>query len=214
MKNTTIGSRIKARRKDLGLTQTELAERMGYKTKAAISSVENNNEDLTTERVKKYAEALNTTPSFLMGWVDDKGMPISSCNTPQVIRIPIYESVAAGDPILMNPEASTFAVIPEDWTRGSELFGVRVRGDSMEPLIHNDDVVVVKKQSNANTGDIVIVSIGNEIATCKKLEKNDDGITLVPINSIGHEAKHYSSKDIEREQIQIIGKVKVSITNF
>lgn len=68
----TVGERIKARRKELGLTQTELAERLHYKSKVAVSNVENNKEDLTTTRVKKYATALECTPEYLMGWATEK----------------------------------------------------------------------------------------------------------------------------------------------
>lgn len=66
-----VGDRIKIRRIDLGMTQTELAHALGYKSKAAISTVENNKEDMTTERIKKYAKALKTTPAYLMGWASD-----------------------------------------------------------------------------------------------------------------------------------------------
>ncbi len=64
----TTGERIKQRREELGLTQTELAERMGYKSRAAICTVEKGKEDLTTTRIRKFAEALQTTPAYLMGW--------------------------------------------------------------------------------------------------------------------------------------------------
>lgn len=64
-----IGDRIKERRKQLGLTQTELAERLGLTSKAAISTVENNKEKMTIDRVEKYAEALDTTTAYLMGHI-------------------------------------------------------------------------------------------------------------------------------------------------
>jgi transcriptional regulator with XRE-family HTH domain len=64
----TIGSRIKQRRLALGLTQSELAQRLGLKSKVSISTVENDKEDLTTDRIRKFAEALDTTPAYLMGW--------------------------------------------------------------------------------------------------------------------------------------------------
>ena len=70
-----IGDRIRERRKALGLTQTELAQRLGLTSKAAISTVENNKEDMTTERIRKYAAALNTTPQYLMGWIDRPDRP-------------------------------------------------------------------------------------------------------------------------------------------
>lgn len=64
----TTGEIIKERRKALGLTQDDLAKKMGYKSREAISSVERNKEDLTTDRIRKYAEALDCTPAYLMGW--------------------------------------------------------------------------------------------------------------------------------------------------
>ena len=66
----TIGERIKQRRIELGLTQEELALRLGNKSRASVCTVEKNKEDLTTTRIRQYAEALETTPSYLMGWED------------------------------------------------------------------------------------------------------------------------------------------------
>lgn len=67
---TTIGDRIRQRRKELNLTQDELAKRMGYSSRTAISNVEKGGEDLTSTRIKKYAEALDCSPAYLMGWSD------------------------------------------------------------------------------------------------------------------------------------------------
>lgn len=64
----TIGQRIKQRREELGLSQQELATRLGYKSKVSISNAENDRDDMTTTRVQKYAKALETTSAYLMGW--------------------------------------------------------------------------------------------------------------------------------------------------
>lgn len=68
----TIGQRIKQRREELGLSQQELATRLGYKSKVSISNAENDRDDMTTTRVQKYAKALETTSAYLMGW--EKGV--------------------------------------------------------------------------------------------------------------------------------------------
>ena len=65
----TIGQRIKQRRLELGLTQEELARRMGNSSRASVCTVERDKEDLTIERIKKYAEALECEPGYLTGWV-------------------------------------------------------------------------------------------------------------------------------------------------
>lgn len=67
----TIGERVKFRRQQLGLTQSELAKRLGNSSRASICTVEKDREDLTTTRIAKLAKALETNPSWLMGWTDD-----------------------------------------------------------------------------------------------------------------------------------------------
>lgn len=64
----TIGDRIRERRKELGLTQGDLAKRMGYKTKSAICKAETVEFNPTTDRVSEFAKALETTSAYLMGW--------------------------------------------------------------------------------------------------------------------------------------------------
>lgn len=66
-----IGKKIKQRRTELGITQIELAKRMGYTSKAAISKVENGDDNLTTSRISQFADALDLSVSYLMGWDDN-----------------------------------------------------------------------------------------------------------------------------------------------
>lgn len=74
----TIGERIKQRRQELGLTQEELAKRLGNKTRASVCTVEKDKEDLTTARIRQYAEALETTPSYLVGWEVNTGANVET----------------------------------------------------------------------------------------------------------------------------------------
>ena len=67
----TIGERVKKRRKELGLTQQQLAERLGNSSRASICTVEKDREDLTTTRIAKLADALQVSPAYLMGWIDE-----------------------------------------------------------------------------------------------------------------------------------------------
>ena len=71
----TIGERIASRRKALGLTQDELAKKMGYKSKAAISKIETNVNDISQSQVVKFAEVLDTTINYLMGWEEPAKEP-------------------------------------------------------------------------------------------------------------------------------------------
>jgi transcriptional regulator with XRE-family HTH domain len=64
---------IKKRRLELNMSQQELAESVGYKGKSMISQVENGLVDLPESMIMKFASALDTTPSYLMGWEDEDG---------------------------------------------------------------------------------------------------------------------------------------------
>ena len=69
---TKIGTRIMERRQQLGLTQEELAFRMGYKTKSAINKIELGINDVSQSKVVKFAEALHTSVAYLMGWDEEQ----------------------------------------------------------------------------------------------------------------------------------------------
>ena len=72
---TEIGTRIMERRQQLGLTQEELAFRMGYKTKSAINKIELGINDVSQSKVVKFAEALHTSVAYLVGWDGDEKKP-------------------------------------------------------------------------------------------------------------------------------------------
>ena len=67
----TVGNRIKQRRIELGLTQSELAERMGYSGKSTVCMAEICGDNITTTKVKKFADALGVTPRYLMGYEEN-----------------------------------------------------------------------------------------------------------------------------------------------
>ena len=70
--STGLGDRIKKRRTELGWSQEELARQMGLKSKSTICKIEKGEDNLTTTAIRKYADALQTTPSVLMGWEDNR----------------------------------------------------------------------------------------------------------------------------------------------
>ena len=75
----TIGSNIKQRREELGLTQEELAKKMGYKSKSTINKIEAGINDITQSKVIAFAKVLNTTVAYLMGW-DDRILSLDEYN--------------------------------------------------------------------------------------------------------------------------------------
>lgn len=67
----TIGERIREKRETLGMTQEDLAFKLGYAGRSSVNKVENA-EEVSMKKIKKYAEALNTTVAYLMGWEDEE----------------------------------------------------------------------------------------------------------------------------------------------
>lgn len=65
---TEIGKNIMQRRKALGMTQEELAKKMGYKSKSTINKIENGTNDIPQSKIVNFAQVLETTPGALMGW--------------------------------------------------------------------------------------------------------------------------------------------------
>ena len=64
-----IGKRIRTRREELGITQEELALKLGYKSKTTIAKIENGTNDIVQSKVIEFARVLDTTPAYLMGWI-------------------------------------------------------------------------------------------------------------------------------------------------
>ena len=73
-----IGDRIKFRRLQLGLSQEELAAKLGYKSRSTINKIELGVNDITQSKVSAIAKALDTTSSYLMGWDDEKPLSVST----------------------------------------------------------------------------------------------------------------------------------------
>ena len=100
----------------------------------------------------------------------------------EMVDVPIVGKVTAGMPILAVENVEDTFPLPIDFVGNSESFMLRVRGDSMiDAGILDGDLVLVKKQNNAENGDIVVALIEDE-ATVKKFYKEKNYIRLQPQN--------------------------------
>ena len=101
----------------------------------------------------------------------------------EMVEVPIVGRITAGEPILAVENVVDTFPIPIDFVGNSESFMLTVRGESMiEAGILDGDYILVKRQSNANNGEIVVALIGDE-ATVKTFYKEKDHIRLQPENS-------------------------------
>lgn len=86
MENNILGERIKLRRKQLKMSQTDLARLTGYSDKTAISKIENGINDLNQTKIVLFAKALRTTHQYLMGWIDDPSETLNSRDIQMLLR--------------------------------------------------------------------------------------------------------------------------------
>lgn len=122
------------------------------------------------------------------------------CSQDELKKLSVYNDIAAGEPILMNPDIEDNFYIPTYWIKGMDnCFILKVRGDSMIGAnIDSGDYVIIRKQYAAQNKDIVAVNIeGN--ATLKRLVMKKEGIYLMPEN------KNYNPIRINQEGASIIG---------
>ena len=176
---------IRRRREALGISQEELAKRLGYKSRSSINKIELGINDLPQSKIKDFAAALSTTASRLMGWdseqnsteVDllEKGkiLPI------ETQRVPLLGSIAAGQPIFAEEDFECYIEL------GSRIrcdYCLRVKGDSMiNARIYDGDIVFIHKQPDVEDGEIAAVLVDDE-ATLKRVYKSGDAIMLVAEN--------------------------------
>ena len=151
------------------------------------------------DRLKKIAEYLELPLSYLT----TGEMPKSATAT----RIPVLGYVAAGIPIDAIQEVLDWEEIPSVMAETGKFFGLRIKGDSMEPRICEGDTVIVRAQSSADSGDTVIVQVNGNEATCKKLKITETGISLISLNAVKYDPMEFTKAQIKELPVTIIGRV-------
>ena len=176
-----IYKRIRARREELGISQEELAKRMGYKSRSSINKIEKGENDIPQSKIVAFAQALRTTPEALMGW-EQSPAPASGDlpDLPNIFpirtkKVPLLGTIAAGVPIYADENFDGYRECTEDIDAD---FCLKIQGDSMIGARINDgDIVFIKKQPDVDNGEIAAVLIEEE-ATLKRVYKEKDSLIL------------------------------------
>lgn len=198
-----IGNNIKRARELKGLTQDELAKRMGYKSRSTIARIENGDNDVSQSKLKKFADILDVSIDFLL----DDGNKKLQIPHARGIRIPILGRVVAGIPLEAITDIEGYEEITPKMASLGEYFALKIKGHSMEPQILDGDIVICKCQSDVESGNIAIVLVNGDEATCKQIKKSPEGVTLIGFNPLVYPPHFYSNKEIEELPVRVIGKV-------
>ena len=192
-------NRIKKLRQEKDLSQKELADMIPV-NQTAISQWERGVTSPNPAALKILCKIFNTTSDYILNFD----------NEPQKIKkgfkIPVLGHVAAGIPLEAIEDIIDYEEITEDMAKQGEYFGLIIKGNSMEPRMATGDVVIVRQQPDVDTGDIAVVMINGDEATCKKIKKTPEGVMLIAFNP-EYEPMFFSNKEIEQLPVRIIGKV-------
>lgn len=167
-----LSQRILARRSELGLSQEELAARMGYRSKSSITKLEKGVNDLPQSKLEELAKALETTPAYLLG--AESALPDSAADC-----VPLVGSIACGTPITAEQNIESYISVPKSWNAS---FALTCHGDSMSPTIRDGDIVCIRSQPEVEQGEIAAVRVGDE-ATLKHFHRQGSAVMLLADNA-------------------------------
>ena len=203
----TIYERIKYLREERGMSQQELAEKVGYKTASAVNKIELGLRDINQSKIVEFAKALNTTPSYLLG--DDQFNIFSIPNIipiPKMKQIPLLGTIACGEPITAVENIETYITVD---SKANVDFAFKCKGDSMiNARIFDGDIVYIHSQPDVENGEIAAVLIDNE-ATLKKVYKYPNKLVLSPCNPT-HNDLIYTEEQLEN--VRILGKAVLFVS--
>jgi repressor LexA len=189
---------LKQLRERESLSQSALASKLGV-SKSAISMYEAGNRQPDFETEETIADFFNVSLDFLRG-KDTKNTP------PKGVQINVVGRVAAGIPIEAIENIIDTEEISQKMASTDEFFGLKIKGNSMEPKISDGDIVIARKQDDAESNEIVIALVNGNEGVCKRLKKYSDSIALISSNP-EYAPLIFTREEVESKPVRIIGKV-------
>jgi repressor LexA len=198
-----IASKLKALRKEKGLTLDELALAVGT-SKQTIHRYENGIiTNIPHDKILLLAQTLGVSPGELMGWDKKTGAQNASGVIPlSVKRLPIIGRIACGEPIYASEEYEGYA---EMGTATDADFCLRASGDSMTGArIYDGDIVFIRSQDWVDNGQIAAVVIGDEATLKRVYYYPEDGRLVLSPENPRYAPLVYTKEELN--SIKIIGK--------
>lgn len=193
---------IKYLREKKGMSQEELALKVGYKDRSSVAKVEAGLVDLAQSKIAAFAAALSVTPAQLMGLSNNQQdtLPHNLTFVPQMQKIPLVGAIACGTPILAEENIEDYVDLPSHIHADYALV---CKGDSMVNAgIQDGDVVYIRKQEQVENGQIAAVLVGEDEATLKRFYYDGKMVQLVAENPAYPPKVFYGE---EMQYIRVIG---------
>jgi repressor LexA len=193
-------NKIKELRKEKGLTLDKLSQITNIAPNT-LNQYELGKREPSFEIVKLLADTFNVSIDYMLGRTEENTQEKKSST-----KIPVLGTIPAGIPIEAVEEVVDYEEISEDMATRGEFFALKVKGDSMSPLINDGDVVIIKKQDDAESGKICVVMINGFDATLKEIKKEENGLWVLPKNPYSDfSPRFFTNEEINKTPIKVIG---------
>lgn len=188
-----------------------LAKQMGIKSKSTIYRYMNAEMSPKITTVKYLAEYYNVNPIWLMGYdvpmnIEVQQFAKNTLNNSAIVFV--YGTIPAGIPMECIEDVIDTEEISTDMLRGGkQYFGLRVKGNSMEPDYLDGDTLILERTDDCESGDDCVVMVNGDDGTFKRVFKNENGIILQPLNS-EYAPMVFTNEQIENLPVKVIGIVE------
>lgn len=206
--NKELGEYLKKIRKskDLSLRQVDYKSDVSF---SHLSMIENGSRKPSPLTLKELAKIYNLDYIDLYekaGYLDlAEKERLETKSSPSSAVVFVYGTIPAGIPMECIEDIIDTEEIPADVLRGGkQYFGLKIKGDSMEPDYLDGDVIIFQKQDDCESGDDCVVMVNGNSGTFKRVFKNENGIILQPLNN-KYQPMIYSNEQIETLPVKILG---------
>lgn len=190
--------------KEKGITRMGLSKGSGVPYTTIVNFYEKGTENIKLSTLRRLSDFFNVSLDFLVD--DEEEERITSIT--ELVNLPIVGRISCGNGIIAYEEIEGYESTPKEWLNGGEYFYLRAKGDSMiGARINNDDLLLIRKQSEVEDGEIAAVIINDE-AVLKRVYKRNGTLILQSENT------KYPPIINTNGEVQIVGKLKKVVINF
>lgn len=199
-----FSNNLKKIMKERGITRSKLCEDLNIKYTTICDWIKGAKYP-RINNIEKIANYFGISKSEL---IEDGSLLNSNINSipdNSIYQIPVFEKVSAGfGAYTSNEVINHIPIMLHSVYEVENTIGIKVTGDSMYPKIEDGDIVIVRKMSSVDSGDIAVVLLDGEEGLVKKVEYGSDWINLISINP-EYPVKKFKGEEVTR--IQVVGKV-------
>lgn len=218
-----LGEIIKKYREEHNMSLQDFANLIGT-SRSYIHMLEKNVNPATNkpispsiETLKSLAKAMNINLETLLKQLNNEQniyldeneyqKQFASQTTSSAIVF-VYGTIPAGVPLECIEDIIDTEEISSDMLKGGkQYFGLKVKGDSMEPEYLDGDTLILEKVDDCENGDDCVVMVNGDEGTFKRVRKNENGITLQPLNA-KYDPITFTNEQIENLPVKVIGIVE------